>query len=279
MPLPPGESEPLHALADRFDTLYIRLDDLPPADAAEYLPGLRRLLADAHDLTNDALHLLFNLSNPASHPGSVPVSPVALMTLGTAVTRSASVSTDLANAAAAQVMRSAAQRQPATPPSTRQDTAQPYDASVEKALDSLEDCAEGCRIAARLATHQPQPARVPLHLAVSTPAADIGRSLTSYQHAALHTIAQGQATLRQTAGGRRYISAPGGREILLTTYEALARNGLATRDTRTPLAFGQPLTTTDLGQRTLAHLPPAPTAPVPGHPLRSIPAPATSPRH
>lgn len=85
-------------------------------------------------------------------------------------------------------------------------------------------------------------------------------------------ITQGRATLHQTALGHRYLSVPGGQQILLTTYEALAREKLVSRDTRFPISLGQPLAATELGRTLLHSLPPPPVAPVPGGSLRPVPA-------
>ncbi len=252
MLLPPDASERLHDLAFRFDALHSRLEDLPPAHTAEHLGDLRRHLADAHALTDDTLALLHDLHHAAPTPDALTVKERgAFGALSVVAARAASLSACLVDVA--------------TDPLT-------HDERIEDALDHLEGCAEGCRAAARLLTGQPRSAQAPLRLASSAPTTDAGPHLTPYQHAALRLIAQGQATLHQAPFGRPYLSAPGGRHILLTTYEALLRQHLIARDTRFPLPVGQPVTATSLGRSVLAALPPPPATPVPGQPLRPVPA-------
>ncbi|MFJ4876568.1 hypothetical protein ACIP93_15310 [Streptomyces sp. NPDC088745] len=250
MLLPPDASERLHDLAFRFDALHSRLVDLPPSNAPEYLGDLRRHLTVAHTLTDDTLSLLHDLHHTAPDVLAVKERG-AFGALSIVATRAASLSACLVDVATAPLT---------------------HDERIEDALDHLEGCAEGCRAAARLLTGQPRSAQTPLRLASSAPATDAGPHLTPYQHSALRLIAQGQATLHQAPFGRPYLSAPGGRQILLTTYEALLRQRLIARDTRFPLPVGQPVTATSLGRSVLAALPPPPATPVPGQPLRPVPA-------
>ncbi|MFD5320027.1 hypothetical protein [Streptomyces sp. NPDC127098] len=253
----PELADQLDTLADRYMGLWNRINERPFLNPATGLADLAAYLEQCHALVKGTLRRLTELA--ARRPSQPIEAGIALTALTQAVENSTHAAGLLATATGQSALTTVswADHEPGAREQLPQAARAEVDQRRAEAMARLEQSALALHsTAAHARSAEPQP-----HTA--TPAAqgrahaeaeprDVPR-LTAAQRSALQAIADGRVRLHETLRGSRYLDAGSGARITLTTYNALQRKGLISRDTSTMLLFhGQLLAITKRGQAALA---------------------------
>lgn len=251
----------LRQLADDFQTLHDRVQDISYTPGTDVLHRVGPLLLSAQDLTTTALARLQALDN--SSYTNIAGSRASLELMASVVSSSALAGTELAHVLLANPWEG--QGFAGYPPDsaaikrTRHAEAIPQmTGHLTDAAHQLDLCATACRYLASGITDD---------YATSEPTASATQqtvpSLSAPQYDALAALAKGGRLFESAARGMGVtrVAADDGTRISIATFRALNNRGLVNRDTSTPLLTGQEVTVTEQGRRALTQPRPSSSPP------------------
>ncbi|GGU55068.1 hypothetical protein GCM10010211_19690 [Streptomyces albospinus] len=254
------QAQQLRSLARGFEELHDRVRDLSYSPGTDALHQITPLLLKAQELTATALGHLAALAN-STYTG-VTGSRAGLESLSATVAGASLACTDLAGAIYANPYEGTPFD--GFPAGDAQSRAADHAEAIPRMNSHLKDAALQLDVGATachyLATSISRSLRATAPPAVSTQHQAAPR-LNDTQCKALKSLAQGEGRLYERALHRGVsvtrVAAKDGTRISIATFRALAKRGLVTTDTSTPLLIGQDIAVTEQGQRSLAEHRPA----------------------
>ncbi|MEU8954990.1 hypothetical protein AB0C93_11865 [Streptomyces sp. NPDC048518] len=259
----------LRALARSFEELHDRVRDLSYTPGTDALHKITPLLLAAQELTATALGQLRALDD-STYTG-VTGSRAGLEALSAIVAGASLACSDLAEAISANPYEGAPfAGYPADDAHVR---AARHGEAVPRMNSHLKDAAHQFDVRATACHYLATSIRSSLATTSPHPPQAVAK-LNDTQHSALKSLAQGEGRLYERGQRGRSltrVAAKDGTRISIATFQALAKRGLLTIDTSTPLLVGQAITVTEQGQRALVEFRPTATLAT-----TAVPAPRTS---
>ncbi|MEV0259035.1 hypothetical protein AB0H82_32825 [Streptomyces sp. NPDC050732] len=263
------QPDQLRSLARSFEELHDRVRDLAYTPGTDALHKITPLLLAAQELTATALGHLTALDNSAYT--SLTGSRAGLEALSATVAGASLACTDLAEAISANPYEGAPFA--GYPADDAQVRAARHGEAIPRMSSHLKEAAHQLDVGASACHYLATSISRSLPTTSPRPPQTVAK-LNDIQHSALKSLAQGEGRLyermQKGRSGTR-VAVKDGTRISTATFQALAKRGLVTIDTGTPLLVGQAITVTEQGQRALVQFRPTATPAT-----TAVPAPRTS---